>query len=409
MMSFSDITSTPARLREHHGELRAASYEHLLAGAPETDEIPRLYFGVHSPQSSFADLFTSLSSKRARDDISRLYPTRQDIDELRQWHSDSTSKTMQYQQYKQLRARASPRLQRLLTVKLFCGLSGRPVNSISVDELFRYLEMIVVSVFHFTKLHMCDGYQTGQLDETALTSHVKEVTSTARSDYKSADDFVDFAVSRILAELDFLRTGRVSISVLLRHQLYHEFVLTELEFERNSFAPDIVSAMRAEFDLLDRDHDGLLQRVDLPHMRLSGAFTSRACDLLCGVGLLDFRWFVRFRTTWKALGEKWANMALFDVFDVDGDGKVTDAEVKFFWKEMTQAIDIYFSGIEHPAVEWIVSESFEKFGAEGLCITREQFVNGGKQTEAFVRTLADVVDVAKKEYEETLKAFWEAD
>jgi Ca2+-binding EF-hand superfamily protein len=144
-------------------------------------------------------------------------------------------------------------------------------------------------------------------------------------------------------------------------------------------------------------------------MQLSGAFTNRACDLLCGTGALDFRWFVRFRTTWKALGEKWANRALFDVFDMDGDGKVTDMEVRFFSKEMTQAVDFFSSGIEHSPAEWVVSEIFEKFGADGRCIARDQFINGGKQTEAFVRTRADVVEVAKREYDETLKPFWEVE
>jgi Ca2+-binding EF-hand superfamily protein len=408
MMSFADITSTAARHRERGRDQQAAFYDSILAGASQTDEIPQFYFAAGRIESEFADLFTSLSASHACDNLLQLYPTREDIDELRRWHSDSACKTMKYQQYKQLRAHARPPLQRLLTAKLFCELSGRPVNSISVDELFRFLEMIAVSVVHFSKLHMCDGFQTGQLDEKALSNYVKEMASMVWSDGEFMDDFVDFAVSRILAELDFLRTGRVSVSVLLRHQLYHEFVLHEFEFGRNSFAPAVVSAARDEFNLLDPRRTGVLQRADLPRMQLSGAFTARACDLLCGTGLLDFRWFVRFKTTWKALGEKWANTALFDVFDVDGDGKVTDADVRFFWKEMTHSVDLIFSEIDHTPVEWVVFETFEKFGADGWCITRDQFVNGGKQTEALVRTLVDVVDVAKKEYDETLKPFGEA-
>jgi hypothetical protein len=79
-------------------------------------------------------------------------------------------------------------------------------------------------------------------------------------DAQFTDDFIDFAASRILAELDFLRTGRVSVSFLLRHRLYHEFVLHEFESERNSFDSAVVSAVRAEFDLLDLD------RADLPRM-----------------------------------------------------------------------------------------------------------------------------------------------
>jgi Ca2+-binding EF-hand superfamily protein len=269
--------------------------------------------------------------------------------------------------------------------------------------------MIAVSVVHFSKLHMCDGFQNGQLDEPTLSGYIAEFAPIPWCKTQFTDDFVDFAVSRIFAELDFLRTGRVSVFVLLRHRLYHEFVLHKFESERNSFAPGVVSAARVEFDLLDRDHNGVLDRADLPRMQLSGAFTSRACDLLCGTGVLDFRWFIRFRTIWKALGENWANTVLFDVFDVDGNGKVTDAEVRFFWKEMTEAIDIFFSGLEHPPAEWVVSEIFEKFGADGHCITRDQFINGGKQTEAFVRTLVDVVEVAKREYDEMLKPFGEAE
>jgi hypothetical protein len=297
-MPFACIGETPSNLRRQGLTREADAYERLFESSSDP-AVPSFYFSIGSRRDGFANLFSSVITSRVQHQIEQSYPTRAEVQELRrafaEMQGSHNSPTMLYMQYKQLQSIASGPLRSILTAELFHGFAGRLMYTISAGSLFQYLDKLAISAMHFVKLQSYDLLHTGFLSESALEKYIEEaanvlgeVRARAQSDHQFGDDFVDFAIAQFLITLDPLRTRRIGLSSLLHCPLYHQFIFSDFGDESDPFHPDRVNSIRSQFDVLDRNGDGLLEPADLHRMHLTATFAGRLMYTICAAALFQY-------------------------------------------------------------------------------------------------------------------------
>lgn len=416
---------TAAFLRESGHERQADEYESLINQSGFPERIPSFFFtNADFDSSKFRNLLTTIAATNSLEQIAKLYPTDDDVRNLRETFEEMTqtsgaqqrTKTMKYTQYKQLSAKASPKLRPILSSKLFLEIGGQSMHTINVDELFKHLEMIPLTVKHFIELKSRDMLQTGLITEDGLKDYVSVMAQDMLSvEDKEEEDpdfrqyFITFVTQRIMIVLDPLRSGRVSIDKLLKTPMYAQFVTMELNLDenKNPFDLGIISCVADEFRYIDEDEDGILVPDDLLRMKcvkFTKVFVERVFETFSGHSRADFRWFVRFRVAWDNLGAPWANLFMFDVLDADGDGFITQYEINFFHRELVDAFKDAFPDKPLPPIDSIINEKFDMFGTATLSISKEEFV-ASRNSEFLTRQLTDLRAFVRGETNEDLPEF----
>ena len=418
---------TLAFLREAGHERQAEEYERLIEHSGFGERIPSFFFTKDDfARNNFRNLLTTIAAQNSLEQITQLYPTETDVKNLRKTFDEMTqgsgalqrSKTMKYTQYKQLSAKASPNLRPILSSKLFLEIGGQSMHTINVDELFKHLEMIPLTVRHFVQLKSQDMLQTGLISEAALKEYVTEMSQDMLSvEDKEEEDpefreyFITFVTQRIMVVLDPLRTGRVALDTLIREPMYAQFVMMELNVDekQNPFDLGIISCVADEFRYIDEDEDGILVPSDLLRMKyvkFTKVFADRVFETFAGHSPADFSWFVRFRVAWDNLGAPWANLFMFDALDIDGDGFISQYEINVFHRELIEGFKQAVPGRQVPTIDSIINEKFDMFGCATLALSKDEFVKS-KNSEFLVRQLTDLRAFVRCETNEDLPEFLE--
>ena len=369
-----------------------------------------------TPHNSIAKKITTLAIENVTKHLEDSYLTKQHVDLLKSEFAkisspsslsgNSMSKIMTYSQYCQLRQFLPENLSQILSAKLFLEIGGNSLHTINAQELFRYLYMIPACISHYNRILTLDKTHSGYLTEQDLNTYVKEslpnfpyVEEATEQRYDYSNLFISYAVQRFLVVLDPLGIGRISINQMVKENIFLNFVLYGINEDRpNQFREELVQNLIDEYDDLDEEQDENLTAENLLNcsgIKFTKTFVQRVMEVL-GKSKNDFGWFVRFRVAWDNLGTKWANTVFFDVMDIDGDDKITQFEVNYFYRD----IEAYFQQT-HPKEKLVPAESLldEKLDMAGATkgeITREMFINS-PSSEQIVKQLVDLKSYAKWE------------
>lgn len=383
----------------------AKCYEELVNDSPKTNEIPKFYVpdfqsSKRNYQYSFSSLLINLASNQSFHSISNSYPSYKDIQNLHEAYEEmpksSQLRVIKYTQYKQLRQKWPEMLQPILSSRLFIEIGGHSTHTINADELFKRLDMIPCCVEHFIRLNQYDMLKTGSIDERSFTDYVTYMSnslsfiseqSKVYPDFQQR--FIEYVSTLIFTVLDPIRTGKVLIHDLIRNKYYLDFVMLETSADNmddNQFSPSVTMKYINEFNEIDHDGDGFLSIDDLyslPNTKFTKAFVNRVFDVTTTNGVTNFGWYIRFRFMWDMPDTKWANQMMFDIFDVNEDGKITFFEINYFYREIRNT-----SGLQVPPLESWMNEMFDHYGVTNSCITKNMFISSCMAHS--LRQLADV-------------------
>lgn len=379
-------------------------YEKMLQSSSQS--IPLFYI---SSQNSIIQTITKWAIENTSRHLDEYYLKKEHVDKLKEEFTKMTaasslsgktmSKAMTYSQYCQLRQILPDQLSILLSAKLFLEIGGPSLHTINSEELFKYLYMIPACVSHYSKILLLDPSRTGYLNEESVLSYVQqclpnfpyvEEAMDQRNDYESL--FLSYVVQRFLVVLDPMNIGRISIEELLNSEIYQNFVLYGItEMQTNQFRQTLVDKVIDDFDDIDEDQDGNITAEDLTHLagcKFTRTFTNRVVEVL-GQEKNDFSWFIRFKFAWDNIGSKWANAFFFDVMDVDGNDKITQFEVNYFYREIVNVVTLKNPNAVLPLAESLLDEKLDMVGATNGEITRKIFINS-RYTENVVKQLVDI-------------------
>ena len=390
-------------------------YAELINGSPKSKEIPKFF--ISDLQSSknnyhytFSSLLISLATNHSFQSIINSYPSYQDIQDLHDAYEKMPKNTpprvIKYSQYKQLRQQWPESLQPILSSRLFIEIGGHSTHTINADEFFKRLDVIPCCVEHFIRLNQYDLLKTGSIDEKSFIEYVTDMSnnlSFIEQQSKNYPDFhqrfIDYVSTAIFTFLDPIRTGKILINELIRNNFYLDFVMLESladNMEDNHFSPMTTMKYINEFNQIDHDGDGFLSQEDLysiPNTRFTKAFVDRVFEVTTTNISTNFSWYIRFRLMWDMPDTKWANQIMFDIFDVDGDGKITFFEINYFYREIKNISDLQF-----PPLDSWMNEMFDHYGVTDSCITKKMFIDSFMSHS--LRQLVDACTFISSEFPE---------
>ena len=399
------------------------NYRKLLK---ENNEIPKFFISHSNSEkeyknSFFANMMINLANQQSFHAILENYPSKDDVQFLRNAYEEmaknSHVRVMRYTTYKQLRQKWPEKFQPILSSKLFVEIGGHSMHTINVDELFKHLDMIPRCVAHYLRLNQYDYLKTGSIDEESFKKYIydmakelKFVEQNSHSQPNFLNRFSSFVLNRILVVLDPIRVGKVIIENLIQSPLYLSFVMLESSADdklRNPFSPNVIANYINEFEAIDEDGDGYIIPSDLfkiQDAKFTNAFVNRVFDAsnsLCANGRGNFSWYLRFRFVWDNLGSKWANQIMFDILDVDGNGKITLFEMNYFFREISQIFHETHPEQQLPSLDSWVNEQFDHLSVKNGYITKEIFILS-KDSDQLVRQLVDLRAFCKLELSEDI-------
>lgn len=390
-------------------------YTELINSGPKNKEIPKFYIpdiqsNKNNYQYTFASLLISLASNHSFQSIINSYPSYQDIQDLHDAYEkmpkSTKARVIGYSQYKQLRQQWPESLQPILSSRLFIEIGSYPTHTINANEFFKRLDIIPCCVEHFVRLNQYDLLKTGSIDEKNFIEYVTDMSNNLSfieqqsKEYSNFHQrFIEYVTTAIFTILDPIRTGKILISELIKNSYYLDFVMLESlsdNMDDNHFSPAITMKYINEFDQIDHDGDGLLSPEDLysiPNTKFTKAFVNRVFDVTTSNILSDFCWYIRFRFMWDNPDTKWANQIMFDIFDVDGDGKITYFEINYFYRDIKKASDLQF-----PPLESWMNEMFDHYSVTDSVITKKMFIDSFMSH--YLRQLADACTFINSEFPE---------
>lgn len=423
-LSFMHILSNPDSvnnfLKQHNNTEIIRYYNELIENSPNLEEIPRFYaadskqFLSSKEICSFANIMINLANNESFESIANRYPTFQDIQNLRDAYKELGmpfhNRVIKYVQYKKLRQAWPERLRHILTSRLFLEIGGQSIHTISIDELFKHLDMIPICVNHFILLNKYDILKTGSIDYDSFASYVAEIAQVSSLVQKVAyqdfqQKFVEYVSAVIFTVLDPMKTNKILIHDLFQDKYYQSFVMLESsgnDISRNYFSPEVTMKYIEEFEDMDSNDDGLLSPQDLFSLqgtKFTKAFVARVFDVIGCDGNTDFGWYIRFRFMWDNVGMPWSNQIMFDILDVDGNGEITYFELNYFYREIQKILmrDSRNNILQIPTLESWMDEQFDRYGIPNSTITKEMFI---KTDMIFlVRPLIDFFQFYTIEYE----------
>lgn len=410
MSVFSDPEKITRILNQNGYQSVDQEYRKLLQNK-QVHKTPRFYFQKHEQYVSV--IINYLSSLKSLEYLKETLPTREDLNLFKSTYESlnansfnsltriSTNKILRYTEYLQIKGKMPERLSSLLTTKLFIEIGGNSISNCNYNDLIRYLENIVNCVENYSYLRKLDIYRTGFITEDDFKDYIYHFAKdfTFLNGEKLIQNYIIFAANRFLIILDPLKTGKISIDMLIHNPLYSCFISCNnwcLNEKMNPFGINVFKRVLNGFNKLDLDGDGLLQKNDLLLMdnyRLTSAFINSIYDNCCSNGIMDFECYVRFRASLDGLGHRWANLYIFDAIDIDKSGDITMFEINYFQKEIEKSFKdlLRNKNIESNIlnINSIICEKFDILQVKDERISKDVFVNS-KSSESFVRQLIDM-------------------
>ena len=393
-------------------------YAEIVSDAPIIKEIPKFYISdvqtnKNNYQYTFSSLLISLAANHSLQSIINSYPSYQDIQNLHDSYEKMPKncqlRVIKYSQYKQLRQQWPESLQPILSSRLFVEIGGHSTHTINADEFFKRLDIIPCCVEHFIRLNQYDLVKTGAIDEKGFIDYVTDMSSNLNfvaEQSKACSNFhlrfIEYVSTAIFTVLDPIRTGKILINELIRNSFYLEFVMLESladNMENNHFSPKSTMKYINEFSQIDHDDDGYLEQEDLyqiPGTKFTKAFVNRVFEVTTTNISAGFSWYIRFRFMWDMPETKWANQMMFDIFDVDGDGKIGFFEINYFFKEIKNSSGLQTKDV--PPLESWMNEMFDHYGVNDSYITKNMFIDSC-MSHSF-RQLADACIFISSEFPE---------
>lgn len=370
-----------------------------LTEESNNQEIPGFYMSHTVKKDNIASLINSWATAQSIIKVKEKYPTKEDVQALEAAYikinssssfpslgkSSMSGRSLRYSQYLQLRESWKEDLQPILSSRLFVEIGGTSMNICNYDALLLHIKTISRCSEHYSFILSLDPSKTGFLTDIELKKYINHFASEfsfiqSEYDEETRKKYIQFCSQQFLVILDPLSSGKIMIGNLLNHVFFMYFVMVDgwSEERSNPFGFEIFRSFVSDFKIMDLNNDGIIEPKDLIYMsrlRLTSAFAFRAAD---GIGfnnnIINFEWYVRFRTAWYSLGEPFANSYFFDAIDIDGDGVITQYEINYFVREIIQiAKDLYPNNPAIPPYEYIASQLFDMLQASDQRITRHVF------------------------------------
>lgn len=387
----------------------------------EIDIIPGFYSSHKAKKDNIASLLNSWSTAQSIIKVNEKYPTKDDVKALEDAYTKMNSsssfpslgksisgRTLRYPQYLQLRESWKDELQPILSSRLFIQVGGNSMNVCSYDALLIHIKTISRCSEHYSFLLSLDPTRTGFILESDFKTYINHFASEfsfiqSEYDEELRKKYYEFSAQQFLVILDPLSSGKIMIGNLLNQAFFMYFVMVDgwSEDRTNPFSFDYFRNFVQDFKTMDLNNDGIIEPKDLIYMgklRLTSAFARTAAD---GIGfnnnIINFEWYVRFRTAWYFLGEPFANIYFFDALDIDGNGIITQYEINYFVREVIKiAKELYPDNKSIPPYDYIASQLFDMCQASDQKITRQFFVQS-RATANLVMRICDAREFIRYE------------